>query len=74
MTFSSPPAFGGYQCIKKVGYKTDVSTSIGWYINIISVNEITGFNCKFKLEPNDLKCYYHIFYGKNLETTAAGFS
>ncbi len=28
-------------------YKTDFSTSIGWYINIISVNEITVFNCKF---------------------------
>ncbi len=32
-------------------YKTDFSTSIGWYINIISVNEITVFNCKFKLKP-----------------------
>ncbi len=31
-------------------YKTDFSTSIGWYINIISVNEITVFNCKFKLK------------------------
>ncbi len=35
-----------------VYYKdTDFSTSIGWYINIISVNEITVFNCKFKLKP-----------------------
>ncbi len=32
-------------------YKTDFSTSIGWYINIISVNEITVFNRKFKLKP-----------------------
>ncbi len=32
-------------------YKTDFSTSIGLYINIISVNEITVFNCKFKLKP-----------------------
>ncbi len=32
-------------------YKTDFSTSVGWYINIISVNEITVFNCKFKLKP-----------------------
>ncbi len=30
-------------------YKTDFSTLIGWYINIISVNEMTVFNCKFKL-------------------------
>ncbi len=29
----------------------DFSTSIGWYINIISVNEITVFTCKFKLKP-----------------------
>ncbi len=26
--------------------QTDFSTSIDWYINIISVNEITVFNCK----------------------------
>ncbi len=33
-----------------VYYKdTDFSTLIGCYINIISVNEITVFNCKFKL-------------------------
>ncbi len=32
-------------------YKTDFSTSMGWYINIISVNEIMVFNCKFKLKP-----------------------
>ncbi len=32
-------------------YKTYFSTSIGWYINIISVNEITVFNCIFKLKP-----------------------
>ncbi len=31
-------------------YKTDFSTSIGWYINIISVDEITVFKCKFKLK------------------------
>ncbi len=30
-------------------YKTDFSTSIGWYINIISLKEITVFKCKFKL-------------------------
>ncbi len=45
-------------------YKTDFSTSIGWYINIISVNEITVFNCKFKL-----KCCYRIFYGRIPATT-----
>ncbi len=28
-------------------YKADFSTSIGWYINVISVNEITVFNCKY---------------------------
>ncbi len=32
-------------------YKTDFSTLISWHINIISVNEITVFNCKFKLKP-----------------------
>ncbi len=32
-------------------YKTDFITSIGWYINIISVNDIMVFNCKFKLKP-----------------------
>ncbi len=32
-------------------YKTDFSTSICWYINIVSLNEITVFNCKFKLTP-----------------------
>ncbi len=32
-------------------YKTDLSTLIGWYINIISDNEIMVFNCKFKLKP-----------------------
>ncbi len=32
-------------------YKTDFSTSLGWYINIITVNEITVFKCKFKLKP-----------------------
>ncbi len=31
-------------------YKTDFSTLIGWYINITSVNEITVFNCTFKLK------------------------
>ncbi len=30
-------------------YKTDFSTSVCWYINIISVNEITVFNCKPKM-------------------------
>ncbi len=39
-------------------YKTDFSTSIGWYINIISVNEITVFNCKFKLKPKMLLPYF----------------
>ncbi len=32
-------------------YKTDFSTSIGWYINIISVNKIAVINCKIKLKP-----------------------
>ncbi len=32
-------------------YKTDINTSVGCYINIISVNEITVFKCKFKLNP-----------------------
>ncbi len=54
-------------------YKTDVNTSIGWYINIISVNEITVFNCKFKLKPENLKCCYRIFYGRIPATTAARF-
>ncbi len=31
-------------------YKTDFSTSEGCYTNIISVHEITVFNCKFKLK------------------------
>ncbi len=44
VTFSSPPAF------ISVYYKTDFSTSINWYINIISVNEITVFNFKFQLK------------------------
>ncbi len=35
-------------------YKTDFSISIGWYMNIISVNEIMEFNCKFKLKPKIL--------------------
>ncbi len=41
-------------------YKTDFSTLIGWYINIrpISVNEITVFNCKFKLKPKILLPYF----------------
>ncbi len=42
-------------------FKTDFSTSIGWYINIISVNEITVFNCKFKLKSKMLLPY---FYGR----------
>ncbi len=37
---------------------TDFSTSIGWFINIISVNEITVFNCKFKLKPKMLLPYF----------------
>ncbi len=37
---------------------TDFSTLIGWYINIISVNEITVFNCKFKLKPKMLLPYF----------------
>ncbi len=42
-----------------VYYKgTDFSTSVGWYINIISVNEITVFNCKFKLKPKMLLPYF----------------
>ncbi len=54
-------------------YKTDVNTSIGWYINIISVNDITVFNCKFKLKPENLKCCYRIFYGRIPAFTAASF-
>ncbi len=53
-------------------YKTDFSTSIGWCVNIISVNEITVFNCKFKLKPQNLKCY-RIFYGRISATTATVF-
>ncbi len=37
---------------------TNFSTSIGWYINIISVNEITVFNCKLKLKPKMLLPYF----------------
>ncbi len=48
MWLSSAPAFGVISVLQR--YKTDFSTSIGWYINIISVNEITVFNCKFKLK------------------------
>ncbi len=51
-------------------YKTDFSASIGWYINIISDNEITVFKCTFKLKPKMLLPY---FYGKILATTAAVF-
>ncbi len=54
-------------------YKTDFSTSIGWYINIISCNESTVCNCTFKLKPKKLKCCYHILYGRILATSAAGF-
>ncbi len=39
-------------------YKTDFSTSIGWYINIISVNEITVFNCKSKITVKMLLPYF----------------
>ncbi len=39
-------------------YKTDLSTSVCWYINIISVNEIAVFNCKFKLKPKMLLLYF----------------
>ncbi len=42
-------------------YKTDLSISIGWYINIRSVKEITVFSYKFELKPYNLKCYYRIF-------------
>ncbi len=49
-------------------YKTDFSTSIGWYINIISVNEIT---VKVKtVKPNMLLPY---FYSRIPATTAAVF-
>ncbi len=36
-------------------FKTDFSTSISWYINIISVYEITVFKCKFKLNISSLR-------------------
>ncbi len=39
-------------------YKTDFSTSAGWYINIISVNEINVFNCIFKVKPKMLLPYF----------------
>ncbi len=58
VTFSSPPTFGVSQCISKV--KTDFSTSIGWYINNISVNEITVFNCKPKLKPKMLLPFFTV--------------
>ncbi len=54
-------------------YKTDLSISIGWYINIRSVKEITVFSYKFELKPYNLKCYYRIFYGRITATTAADF-
>ncbi len=43
-------------------HKTNFNTSIGWYINIISINEITVLKCKFKLKcPNYefLKMSFH---------------
>ncbi len=39
-------------------YKRDFTTSIGWYINIISVIEITVFKCQFKLKPKILQSYF----------------
>ncbi len=40
--------------------QTYFSTSIGWYINIISVNEITVFNCKFKLKKEKILDIYNV--------------
>ncbi len=54
-------------------YKTDFSTLIGWYINIISVNEITVFNCKCELNAENIKCCYRILYGRIPPTTATVF-
>ncbi len=72
MGFGSSCDFLITSCIwcLSVYYKTDFSTSISWYINIISVNEITVFNCRFKLKPKMLLLY---FYSRIPGTTAAGF-
>uniref|UniRef100_A0A673GQM5 PLA2c domain-containing protein n=1 Tax=Sinocyclocheilus rhinocerous TaxID=307959 RepID=A0A673GQM5_9TELE len=42
-------------------YKTDFSTSIGWYINSISVNEITVFNCKLTTAAGFLPCMASLY-------------
>ncbi len=49
VTFSSPAAFGGYQCITKIQNRCQYFDRL--HINIISVNEITVFKYTFKLQP-----------------------
>ncbi len=53
-------------------YNTDFSTLIGWYINVISVNEITVFNCKLKLKPKTLLPYF--FYCKIIKKITVNFT
>ncbi len=54
--------------LKKVGHKTDFNTSIGWYINIISVKEMT-----VTVNLNYVKTLLKKNYGKILAITAAVF-
>ncbi len=49
-------------------YKTNFRTLIGWYINIISVNEITVFNCKVTFKGKTVKPKMLLPY---ISTTAA---
>ncbi len=67
VTFSSTPALGAYQCITK--QRNRFNTSIVWYNNIISINEITVFNCKFKVKPTNVATIF--LSGKILATAAS---
>ncbi len=54
-------------------YKT--YTSVGWYINNISVNEITVFNCKIKgIVHFEIKMWYLSAYPKGIQDVGVFFS
>ncbi len=66
VTFSSPPEFGGYQCISKVQNTFQYFNRLVWYF-ITLYHLIKLWYLTVNLS------WYHIFYGRTLATTAAIF-
>ncbi len=66
VTFSSPPEFGGYQCISKVQNTFQYFNWLVWYF-ITLYHLIKLWYLTVNLS------WYHIFYGRTLATTAAIF-